>query len=78
MCVCCFLGDVCEGVGKSNVRVTGRVSHHSLPHCGPLGFLEGAECRVWLVTKASTRHVMFHLIAIAGFQPVGGSRHTHL
>ncbi len=33
MCVYCFIGDVWEGVGKSNIRVTGRVcSRHSLPN----------------------------------------------
>ncbi len=38
----CFLGDVWEGVGKSNFRVTGRVSSQlSLAHREPLVFLYG-------------------------------------
>ncbi len=79
VCVYCFLSDVWEGVGKRNIRATGRVSsRHSPLNCEPLFFLKGAGCRAWLVTKVSMRHVTFHLIAIAGFQAVDGSWYTHL
>ncbi len=62
VCVYCFLGDVWEGVGNNNVRVTGCVSsRHSLLNCEPLVFLERVGCRAWLVTKASTTYITFHL-----------------
>ncbi len=52
MCVYCFLGDVWEGVGKSNIRVTGCVSsRHCLQNREPLVFLEGAGRAAWLVRK---------------------------
>ncbi len=59
VCVYCYRGHVCEGVGKSNAGVTGRVStRHSLPNHEPLFFLfvffKGAGCRTWLVTKTTT------------------------
>ncbi len=75
--MCCFLDDVWEDVGKSNVSMTGCVSScHSLLN----GELFGGVCRARLVSKATTRRVMNLLInqkensfAIAGFQPTEDS-----
>ncbi len=61
--VYCFLGDVWEGVRKGNVRVTGRVSScHSPPNHELLVFSRGGGVQGLVVTKATIRHVTFHLI----------------
>ncbi len=46
VCVCCFLGNVWEGVGKSDVRVSGRVSSCHIPlNRESVFFLEGTVSR---------------------------------
>ncbi len=89
VCVYCFLGDVWEGVGQSNIRVTGRVSScRSLLNPKPLGFFRGGGMQ-GLVGDEST-HQMHHvspdqpitihqkILFIVGFQPVDGSHYTQL
>ncbi len=56
MSVYCFLGDVWEGVGKSNVRMTGHVSSHQSE---PLLFFKvgGVQGLVGDESEHQTRHV---------------------
>ncbi len=65
LCVCCFLGDGWEVVGKSNVRVTEHVSsRHNPPNREPLVFYREGGVQGLVGDENNHQTVMNPLIKI--------------